>query len=91
MSGKSSLLKYQNIGGSSGVSGSMAANITSKVTGVQYLDNVALQLNITTSDAVGTFEVQVSIDYAQDSQGNVSNAGNWIGLNLSSVPTVAGG
>lgn len=84
MAGKSSLIQFQNIR-----NGDMSGSITSRVTGVQYLDNIAIQLNVTTADAVGTFEVQVSLDYAQDSQGNVTNAGNWIGLNLSGTPTVA--
>lgn len=39
---------------------------------------------------LGTMSVQVSNTYAQDSQGNVKNAGNWTTLVLSVVPSVSG-
>lgn len=84
MSKKGSLLKFQNI-----TDGDMSAAITSVVTALPFLDNIGIQLNVTTSDAVGTFQVQVSADHAQDSQGVVSNAGHWIPLTLSGTPTVA--
>ena len=59
--------------------GSMAANITSTVTSIKYLDTVAFQLNIG-SGATGTFDIQSSLDYVQDSQGNVVVPGNWISV-----------
>ena len=69
--------------------GNMASTITSPVTNVQFLDNVGVQLNFT-GTPVGTFAVQCSADYAQDSQGVVINAGNWISLPLTPTPTAAG-
>lgn len=42
------------------VSGTMAADITGPVTDVQWLDNMGLQVIWTSSDAVGTIEVQGS-------------------------------
>lgn len=75
MSAKNTLLKFQNIS-----AGDMStASLTSAVTNIQFLDNIGLQLNFTGSPT-GTFEVQVSSDYAQDGQGNVQVAGNWIPL-----------
>lgn len=57
------------------------AVITSAVTCVQWLDNVGMQFNWTSSPT-GTFQVQVSADYAQDETGNVTNAGNWTAVPL---------
>jgi hypothetical protein len=72
MSGrKNTLLKYQSV-----TNGNMATNIISAVTSLQYLDNSGIQFNFSGSP-VGTFQVQVSADYAQDSYGNVTNPGNW--------------
>jgi hypothetical protein len=86
MSGrKGNLLKFQNI-----TSASMGANVTSAVTNIQFLDNVGIQLNFTTSDAIGTFKVQISMDYDQDAQGVVKTAGNWVDLVLSPIPAAAG-
>ena len=73
---KSNLLKYQNI--TSGVMTSTAV-ITSDITSIQFLDNIGLQLNWTGSPT-GTFAVQISLDHAQDAQGNVTVAGNWISV-----------
>ncbi len=59
-------------------SGDMSqATVTSTVTNIERLDNIGVQLNWTGSP-VGTFAVQVSIDYEQDDQGNVLDAGNWV-------------
>lgn len=85
MSGKrNSLLKYQTIS-----SGDMSGNLTSAVTQIEYLDNIGIQLNFT-GTPTGTFSVQVSIDYAQDSLGNVTNIGNWIAVTLSAAATASG-
>lgn len=86
MSGrKNTLPKYQII-----TSGDMSqATVTSAVTNIEYMDNIGIQLNWT-GTAVGTFAVQVSIDHAQDQNGNVSVAGNWIALTLSPSPAAAG-
>lgn len=68
---------------------SLAASFNSSPTNIEFLDNVGYQLNVTTANAVGTFSFQVSLDYNQDSQGNVQNAGNWVDLPLSTTPTLA--
>jgi hypothetical protein len=80
MSGrKNTLLKYQSV-----TNGNMATNIISAVTSLQYLDNSGIQFNFSGSP-VGTFQVQVSADYAQDSYGNVTNPGNWAPIILTYV------
>lgn len=55
------------------------ASITSAPTNIQMLDDVGIQFNWSGSP-VGTLAVQVSADYAQDTQGNVTNSGNWVNL-----------
>lgn len=86
MSGLKNALKvFQSI-----TNASMAADVTSTVTSIQFLDNIGIQLNFTTSDAIGTFIVQISADHAQDAQGNVTNAGHWVDLVLDPVPVAAG-
>lgn len=87
MSGrKNNLRKFKNIS-----SGDMsAASITSLVTNIQWLDNVGIQLNWTGTSPVGTVSVEVSADYEQDDQGNVTNAGNWVAITLSPTPSVSG-
>jgi hypothetical protein len=85
MSGRKNRLKYQNF-----TSASMATSLTSPVTSVEFLDNIGIQLNFTTADAVGAFAVEISADYQQDTEGNVTNAGNWIPLTLSPSPAAAG-
>lgn len=85
MSGrKSNLIKYQTV-----TSGSMGADVTSAVTNIEFQDNIGVQLNFT-GTPVGTFAVQVSIDYGQDAYGNVTSTGNWIPISLSTTPTAAG-
>jgi hypothetical protein len=69
---------------------SLGANITSAVTSINYLDNVAIQINCVTSDAIGTFDVEGSLDYAVDTLGNVTNSGIWIPITLAVAPTLAG-
>lgn len=72
---KNVLLKFNNI-----VNGDMSqASLTSTVTNITYLDDIGLQFNWTGSP-VGTFQVQVSADHAQDFNNNVTVAGNWIPL-----------
>lgn len=74
MSRRNSLLKYPVI-----TNGNAASAITSLVTNIQYLDDIGVQFNFP-GTASGSFQVQVSADYAQDASGNVTNAGNWIPL-----------
>lgn len=82
---KNTLQTFRNI-----IAGDMSqATITSAVSNIQFLDDIGIQLNFT-GTPTGTFAVQVSIDYAQDSQGVVTNAGNWIGITLSPAPVASG-
>jgi hypothetical protein len=86
MSGrKNTILQFHNI-----VNGDMSTpTITSAVTNIQFLDNIGIQLNFT-GTPVGTFQVQVSADYAQDNLGNVQNPGNWIPITLPITPDAGG-
>lgn len=85
MSRKNVLIKYQIV-----TAGDMSGNLTSKVTNINYLDNIGVQLNMSGSPT-GTFQIQVSADYAQDEFGNVQNAGNWVPLVLTPAPIVTAG
>lgn len=79
MSGrKSNLKKFQNI-----IAGDMSASsITSTVSNIEQLDNIGLQLSWTDAP-VGSFQIQVSIDHAQDINGNVTVPGSWTPLVVS--------
>lgn len=69
---------------------SLAASFTSTPTIITYLDNISIQINITTTNSTGTFSIQGSNDYARTEPSDVvSNAGNWVDLTLSGTPTVA--
>lgn len=69
---------------------SLGASFSSAPTNIEIMDNVSYQMNVTTSDANGTFTVEVSDDYNQDSQGNIISAGNWIALPVSVAMTLTG-
>jgi hypothetical protein len=56
---------------------SLNASFTSPVTNIQYLDNVAIQLNWSSTTAEGFFSIEVSLDNL-----------NWVPLALSAAPTV---
>lgn len=56
-----------------------ATSLTSTVSSIEFVDDVGIQFNWTGSP-VGTFQVQVSIDYSQDTEGNVQNTGHWTPL-----------
>lgn len=59
MSGrKDSLAKYQIV-----TAGDMSGNVTSLITNIQFMDNIGIQLNITSGTPSGTFDVQVSADH----------------------------
>jgi len=82
---KSNLLKFQNI-----VNGDMSqSSITSAVSNIEFLDNIGLQL-VFTGTPTGTFSVELSIDYQQDQQGNVINAGTWTPMSFSITPVASG-
>ena len=70
---------------------SLAASFASLPTVITYVDNVAYVINVTTTNSVGSFAVQVSEDYAPPPQGlNISaNPGTWTTLTLSGTPAVA--
>lgn len=76
MSAKKILPSYRVI-----TNGNMTGSLTGTVTNINNLDNVGIQLNWTGSPT-GTFSVQVSADYAQDTNGNVTNTGHWVSLIL---------
>lgn len=84
--GRKSLLKKQII-----TNGDMSqATLTSLVTDIQFLDNICVEL-VFTGSPTGFFYVQGSVDYTQDGYGNVTNAGNWVSLNLYPAPVAPGG
>lgn len=71
---------------------SLTTSFTSEPTVIRYLDNCSVQINVTTTDSAGTFQIQVSNDYyvAESSNSTVVNPGNWIPLTLAGgTPTVA--
>ena len=83
MSRKNQLNKFQTIN-----NGDMSqSSITSSVTNIQYLDSIGIQLQWTGSP-VGSLAIQLSADYAQDAQGNVTNSGNW--TTMQSISTTGG-
>lgn len=84
MSRKNILPKFKNI-----TAGDMSGNITSVVTNIGYVDNVGCELSWT-GTPTGTFSVEVSVSYEQDSQGNVINAGAWNALTLNPTPVASG-
>lgn len=63
---------------------SLATSFISPVTAVTYLDNISYQINITTTNSIGTFKVQASNDYEIVAPNEtVVNPGNWVDLTLS--------
>lgn len=76
MSGRKNTLVYQLASNQS-----LSADFVTSPTVIRYLDNCSYQIDITTSDSVGTFSVQGSNDY-QDSLGAITNPGTWVDLVL---------
>lgn len=60
---------------------SLSASFTTPATVIQYLDNCSYQINITTTNSVGSFSIQGSNDYSVN-ENNIINPGNWIDLSL---------
>lgn len=63
---------------------SLAVSFVTPPTVVRFLDNCSYQINLTTTDSVGSFQVQASNDYYVN-EGNdnvVQNPGNWVKLTL---------
>lgn len=71
--------------------GDMSASITSPVTAVQMVDNIAYQLNFTGAP-VGTFSFQVSMDYEPGVGPNSEprNPGTWITLPVTPAIVASG-
>lgn len=69
--------------------GQMAGNLTTKPTNIFLKDNIGYQFNFT-GTPTGTFGADVSLDYNQDGNGNVLNAGNWVPLSFTSASTATG-
>lgn len=70
---------------------SLAASFVTEPTLVKFLDNVAYQINIATTNSIGTFAVEASVDYAvNEPTGAVTNPGNWTALPLGGSPAAAG-
>lgn len=69
---------------------SLAASFNSAPTVIDYLDNCAYQVNITTTNSTGTIAVQGSLDYVPANNGaQVANTGTWVDLTLGGgTPTV---
>lgn len=70
---------------------SLAASFTTAPTMVNYEDNIAYQINVTTSNSTGAFSVEASLDYSPGGPTeNAAVSGNWVQLNLAGGnPTVA--
>lgn len=56
---------------------SMASNIVSSVSDIQILDNIGFHL-LFTGAPTGNFQIEVSVDYAEDTLKNVTNPGEWV-------------
>lgn len=71
--------------------GDLSANLTSPVTDIRYLDNIAIQL-IFTGTPTGTFVVQGSLDYmrAFSEEARAVNAGTWTTITLGSTLAASG-
>lgn len=68
---------------------SLGTSFTTDPTTISYLDNISYQIDATTSDAIGTFVVQGSIDYVPAQPNETPNAGHWVDMTLSGSPTLA--
>lgn len=68
---------------------SLAASFNSTPTMVTNTDNVAYQINVTTTDSVGSFAIQGSVDYQPATANTAAVSGNWVDLGLGGgTPTV---
>lgn len=69
---------------------SLSTSFITQPTVINYLDNCAYQIDILTSDSIGTFKVQGSLDYKQNQPGlQIENAGHWVDMPLSGSPSVS--
>jgi len=67
----------------------MASSIASTIVEVKNQDNIGIQLHWTGAP-VGDFYFQISSNYAQDIEGNVTNPGNWVVLPVSPAIVASG-
>jgi hypothetical protein len=69
---------------------SLSSSFITPPTIIMQADNVSYQINVTTSNSTGSFQVQVSDDYSTPQISGITNAGTWTTLTLSGgTPTVA--
>lgn len=72
------------------VDGSMSGNITSLVTIISNMSMMSYSYTWVGTTPIGVITVEVSDDYAQNSDGTVKNAGTWTALPLSALTNVSG-
>lgn len=89
MSSRPILTPKAVVGGDSGISGSMAADIHSLVTVIQNVSYISYTL-VFSGTPTGEFTVEVSNDYSQNKDGTVRNPGNWVPLTLSANTDATG-
>lgn len=70
--------------------GDMTITLISVVTIIQKLSEISYSYSWSGVSPVGTVTIQVSNDYAQNSDGTVKNAGTWNTLPLTSSTAVSG-
>lgn len=68
----------------------MSGNLTSAVSNILNMDNPGIEFVWSGTSPVGTCSVEVSLDYNQDINGNVTNPGTWVSLTLVPTPAVSG-
>lgn len=65
----------------------LSSSFTSAPTIFTYTDNISYQINITTTDSVGSFQIEGSLDYVPNTPlTDPAVAGNWAPLVLSGTP-----
>ena len=70
------------------LNGNMSGSLQSSPSTVKYMDNISYQC-VFTGSPVGTFDVQVSLDNAQDGSGQEKAPTHWAPLGLA-IPTSGG-
>lgn len=69
----------------------LSSSFTSIPTNFKTTDNVAYQINVTTTDSTGSIAIEGSIDYVKaDPLNGPGVAGHWTPLTLSGFPSVNG-
>ncbi len=62
---------------------SLTTSFTSQPTAIKYGDNISYQLNLTTTNSIGTFQVQASNDFCPAGPSEPpANPGHWVTLTL---------